>query len=335
MTNLPKRPQVILLGNGINRAFNGVSWNDLLNSIADEKYKDKQIECPMPLKAILVTGDNIDKTLKNHIEQNRQQAYGAIVQKEHAAMLQKILSIGADHILTTNYSYELEMAAKNVKSGLSDYAIEQMMAHTDAVYKAESKYLLSTYNQVQYEKTPNCIWHIHGESRKPSSIVLGHYNYGKLVHRYIETLNKLAKTENRYKNYEGQYKEWKFRSWVDAFILGDVYVLGYKLDLSEFDLWWLINRKKREKAEHGDIYFYEPAVENAENADSENIDARLELIRVFAKEVKDMSVTIPRKSKNDDQSASNIKYYEFYKKAINDIANKISEIKNKEKKTNV
>ena len=160
-TYLPKRPQVILLGNGINLAFNGVSWNDLLNSIAVEEYKDKKIDCPMPLKAILVTRDNIDKTLKNHIEQHREQAYG---------------KIGADHILTTNYSYELEMAAKDVKNELSDYAIEQMMAHTDAVNKAESKYLLSTYNQVQYENTPNCIWHIHGEARKPSSVVLGNYN---------------------------------------------------------------------------------------------------------------------------------------------------------------
>ena len=127
-TYLPKRPQVILLGNGINLAFNGVSWNDLLNSIAVEEYKDKKIDCPMPLKAILVTRDNIDKTLKNHIEQHREQAYGKIVEEEHAATLRKILSIGADHILTTNYSYELEMAAKDVKNGLSDYAIEQMMA---------------------------------------------------------------------------------------------------------------------------------------------------------------------------------------------------------------
>ena len=322
MTYLPKRPQVILLGNGINRAFNGVSWNDLLNTIAVEEYKDKKIDCPMPLKAILVTRDNIDKTLKNHIEQHREQAYGEIVEEEHAATLKKILSIGADHILTTNYSYELEMAAKDVKNGLSDYAIEQMMAHTDAVNKAESKYLLSTYNQVQYENTPNCIWHIHGEARKPSSVVLGHYYYGKLIYRYIENLDKLAKPDNRYKNFDGQYKEWKFRSWVDAFILGDVYVLGYKLDLSEFDLWWLINRKKREKAEHGDIYFYEPAVENAENADSEGIDARLELIRVFAKEVKDMGVTVPRKDKADEQTISG-KYCEFYKKAINDIARRI------------
>ena len=76
-TYLPKRPQVILLGNGINLAFNGVSWNDLLNSIAVEEYKDKKIDCPMPLKAILVTRDNIDKTLKNHIEQHREQAYGS------------------------------------------------------------------------------------------------------------------------------------------------------------------------------------------------------------------------------------------------------------------
>ena len=319
MTYLPKRPQVILLGNGINRAFNGISWGDLLNSIAIDKYKDKKFYCPMPLKAILVTEDHIDKTLESHIEQHREQAYGKIVEEEHATTLRKILSIGADHILTTNYSYELEMVAKNIKDGLSDKDIIKMMTHTDAVDKAEGKYLLSTYNQVQYGDKLNCVWHIHGEARKPSSVILGHYNYGILVNKLIKYTSDL---DNKYANCIEQGREWKLRSWIDAFILGDVYVLGYGLDLSEFDLWWLINRKKNEKAEHGNIYFYEPAVENAENANSECIDARLELIRVFAKEVKDMGVTVPRKDQADEQTISG-KYCEFYKKAINDIARRI------------
>lgn len=324
-TYLPKRPQVILLGNGINRAFNGESWNDLLNSIAIEKYKNKKIDCPMPLKAILVTGDHIDKTLKNHIIQHREQAYGKIAQDEHMETLQKILSIGADHILTTNYSYELEMAAKSEKEELSDNEITKMMAHTDAVDKAESKYLLSTYNQVQYEDKLNCIWHIHGEARKPSSVILGHYYYGVLINKLIKYTSDL---ENKYANCINQGRYWKFRSWIDAFILGDVYILGYKLDLSEFDLWWLINRKKNENAEHGDIYFYEPIVERKDaNTDSENIDARLELIKVFVKDVKDMGVTISPKEIVGEQEVS-CKYREFYKKAIDDIKENI--VKNME-----
>ncbi len=31
-----RKPQILLLGNGINRAFNSDSWDQLLNSMAEE-----------------------------------------------------------------------------------------------------------------------------------------------------------------------------------------------------------------------------------------------------------------------------------------------------------
>lgn len=33
-------------------------------------------------------------------------------------------------------------------------------------------------------------------------------------------------------------------SWIDYFMLGDVYMVGLGLDISEMDLWWLISCKK-------------------------------------------------------------------------------------------
>lgn len=45
-------------------------------------------------------------------------------------------------------------------------------------------------------------------------------------------------------------------SWIDAFILGDVHILGFGYNVSEFDLWWLLDRKMREKAQKGTTHFY-------------------------------------------------------------------------------
>lgn len=52
-------------------------------------------------------------------------------------------------------------------------------------------------------------------------------------------------------------------SWLDYFILGDVYSLGFGFDTSEIDLWWLLCRKKRERADHGELYFFEPERKSA------------------------------------------------------------------------
>ena len=43
---------------------------------------------------------------------------------------------------------------------------------------------------------------------------------------------------------------------------GDVYVLGLGLTFNEFDLWWLIHRKQRERYSDGKIFFYERKPQN-------------------------------------------------------------------------
>lgn len=319
-----RMPKVILLGNGVNRAFGGTSWDELLNELAIEKYKGKGIKnCPMPLKAILVTENQIQNRLSGYIKKHREEAYGKIEYIKQAEMLQKTLAIGADHILTTNYSYELEIAAQKGRWTLSEKEIKKMMKHTDDVKKADPKYLLHTYNEVHCGDKINRIWHIHGEARKSNSIILGHYYYGNLVFKFKEHFDKIR---NKYNSILEKGEELNLKSWIDAFILGDVYILGVRLDLSEFDLWWLINRKAQENFKgKGKIYFYEPKIES-EN--KEEIDARLALLGVFA-EIKDMGVTIPEKNKSDNL-AQNQAYLEFYQKAIDDIEKKINSMTQKE-----
>lgn len=55
-----KYPQVLLLGNGLNRAYGGISWGNLLKEISrrDDLPLD-ELKSPMPLQAILVTNNDI------------------------------------------------------------------------------------------------------------------------------------------------------------------------------------------------------------------------------------------------------------------------------------
>ena len=68
------------------------------------------------------------------------------------------------------------------------------------------------------------LFHVHGEARVPNAVILGHYYYGNLLFCCDEYLTHRA-PEQRYPLWPG-HEELEALSWLDYFILGDVYSLG-------------------------------------------------------------------------------------------------------------
>lgn len=64
-------------------------------------------------------------------------------------------------------------------------------------------------------------------------------------------------------------------SWSEAFIFGDVYVLGYGFGFAESDMWWLLDRKKREGKGAGRTFFFEL------NPPDHTNPAKLDLLRLM------------------------------------------------------
>ncbi len=250
------RPKVLLLGNGLNRSFSGDQWGDLLKQIhCNHRVSLKNIEkVDYPLQAVLATNDNLSETIRK----NNNLFYGIESIEELRPMMERILSIPFDHILTTNYSYEIERVA-NQKVSIDGAYCQKLARHTKGCKRVESKYLLHTYNEVEYKGHKHKVWHIHGEARKTDSIILGHYYYGQLLSKCNQYLDKSGKRYTYIQNNGGIPP---IDSWLDAFILGDVYVLGFGFGLCEMDLWWLMCRKKRENAKHGRTILYEPSFGN-------------------------------------------------------------------------
>ena len=261
-------PEILFLGNGINRCFdNSIPWNTLLAGLSDGKYTPDDIaaiSCPAPLKAILATGDKVDQRLKD----KKADLFGC-TSVEQNSILQKLLDIDFDEIFTTNYSYELEMAALN-KTNITEKEIIKLSAHMPAVKKVEPKYLLHSYNSVNFKGKERHIWHIHGEARKPDSMILGHYYYANL----------LAKEKTVMDSRRDSYKfdDFNPKSWLDSFILGNVYIIGFGFDLSEIDLWWMLNRKKREKASQGKTVFYDIFLKEMKEEDNKARETRNKLL---------------------------------------------------------
>lgn len=299
---LNRKPQVILLGNGLNLAFGDspTSWTELLEKLTADKYKGKINPKTLPntLQIILRTNGEVNGVLKEYKDELK----GNPLTDDLAGRIRKIFEMKPDHILTTNYSYEVEAAAAGKKK-LSDSAIRDMQKHTSEVAKCEPQYMIHTYNEA--DGVP--VWHIHGEARKPRSIVVGHYWYGSLLTKYKNLTN------DRRKTYDANCSKgiFKVQSWLDAFILGDVYVLGFGYDVSEIDLWWLLNRKRFEKSENkGKLYYYS-------NMDTGEFDEKEELLKVCGAEVIHCN-----ELKGPDIFSSN-KYRNYCDAALMDISQKI------------
>ncbi|MBD5130330.1 MAG: hypothetical protein HDT43_10500 [Ruminococcaceae bacterium] len=269
------KPQILLLGNGINRAFNSDSWDQLLNSMAEEygvKNADEYI-CPETLKAILVTGDRVDEALGR--KKDSLGNLGTEKPPKQMELLRRLLAMNFDHILTTNYSYELETAALG-EDKICESALKKMQRHTDEVSRCEASLMLHTYNSAEYHGKEHKIWHVHGEARKADSMVLGHYYYGLLLGKML-TFNK--KRGVYYSIARGSGEPPEIKSWTEAFIFGDVYVLGYGFGFAESDMWWLLNRKKRELSDVGKTVFFELNPPNHHNP------AKLDLLRLMNVEI--------------------------------------------------
>lgn len=300
-------PQVLFLGNGLNLAYSGISWSDLIGKIAKrDDFIWTESEMPMPLQAILASNNQI----RTSLAAAKEDFQGKIRTEQQMEVLRDLLTMGFDDILTTNYSYELEEAALG-KNEVSYSQIVKMMRYTSD--HAERNYLLHTYNQVRCGNTENRIWHVHGEIRKTDSMILGHYWYGKLLYKIIE---KSEKQKDIYVRNQRDGKGTKLDSWIDSFILGDVFILGFGFGLSEVDLWWLLNRKQRERAEHGKVYFYELR--------SEKQREKIELLKLMDVEVIDLGFSHTDKIKPDGAPD----YKSFYTAAIEDIRRRITEERN-------
>lgn len=301
-----KRPRVLLLGNGLTRGT-GMSWEELIKSIAQE---GKDLE---PYIQRDDNGDFQSFRIPNTIvtlataavaDSVRHDAYNRVLNVTDYTenpQLRKLLKLPFDAILTTNFSYELEAALRKDYPQLS---LEKKLSYACVTQgKGDGRFLIHSYNTLPLtnpktgkEPDKRDIWHIHGELRRPSSVVLTHDEYARLVHDILEHNKKRGKA------YQEEKNDLAFLSWIDYFLLGDVTVLGFGMDFAEFDLWWLLGRRLRELAGPGSFVFYEP--KTAKNA------CKLTALRDAGVQVESCGVTISKKGRG---------YKTFYARAIREI----------------
>ena len=316
-----KRPQVLLIGNGVLRTKeHNVEWKDVIKNLAGNGCVDKTNweGTPYSVQASVITDyDDLERRGKyadyfdytNNTE-NKKYEY---VKSER---IHKLMQIPFDAVLTTNYTYEIE---NELKENYYQSKDKLSYVHTTSEKRSESKnnekdktFLLRTFNRLKNENGyEQDIWHIHGETRRKSSLILTHDEYGRLISG-IQCYNH----DNGIK-YEKDLENFKMKSWYDYLLLSDVYVLGFGFDFSELDLWWIISRKQRCKLRYGKIFFYSPKNTEGKLSNIQNA------LKSFSVEMEDCDCVVPCK-----KCVLAYEYYDmFYNRAIEDIEKKVKENK--------
>lgn len=325
-----QRPQILLLGNGLEMCSNQKSWAELLriithpHSIAapllnkeppeeateDEKAaflkrKNEFDKLPFPLQYTLLSSSSPTKFPRPQAERNweRNKLREAVSQLNCKAndLLKKLPDLQADHILTTNYSYCTD-------DGLDfDFTTDKKRYRyfRRTVSRRETSYRLHTCYQDPNTKG-TAVWHIHGEVASLGSIVLGHDRYGRLSSEIVADLKPGVDLSGPMATLE---------SWAQLFLYGDVYILGCSFTPSEFDLWWLLQRKQNETKASGQVYFYEIS---PQGGFEKSIDPRIHLLRAVGVHLEHLEFFC------DDPKEHISMFAKFYDAALLDIKNKIA-----------
>ncbi|MBD5427630.1 MAG: hypothetical protein HDR38_08805 [Treponema sp.] len=259
----------ILLGNGINRYCESnfktatcCSWNDLLKALADDEGKRilgiKSMDIPYPefFDLLCLRSEDDDyENLKPAIKQEVEHWKSFKIHKN-------LTNFAIEHdipIITTNYDTTLltdDLKEKNKK--VAKKFKKTKVLPNEPVNPLGKK--AQTYPWTFYysdREVKDClkefaIWHMHGFSRYPKSLVIGMYDYARVIKKIRDFYSdkwhegKTEKTQYSIKNIAS--KSWKKKernSWLTVFFNKDLYIIGLGLSSYELSVRWLLLQRER------------------------------------------------------------------------------------------
>lgn len=273
----------LLLGNGFSRSvFRDVpSWGELFEGVTTsvqnyailyekfflQKKRDGKSEEEVKQELIKrIQGHFSGKNIREEIHDSGR--FGDYLQSHRIS-----------NILTTNYDSGIE----SILCELCGYEEEKP---SDMV--PEKIYSIRTHRLfVDKEKGHQIkLWKIHGDLDRIRSITLGFDHYCGTLNKLSEYIKGSYRSSNTDQSlsYEGSMakkcKEKRFDgiSWAELFFRTNLYIVGFGLDFSEIDIWWLLNKRARMMVDLPEIsnkivYLYNETFEKNHQEKFEVLDA--------------------------------------------------------------
>jgi hypothetical protein len=292
--NTASRETVLFLGNGLNRLYAKVSFENLIDELCALTPGVEKGTKSFPLLYEEIYALYKSRTA---VEQKAHQADTELLNK--IAEWSKQINPGALHekiwkkyrtVLTTNYDYALEdgMSWKNGGVREGRYSLFRKYSDTAGV-------------------TPRTVWHIHGEAAKPRTICLGYELYGgalqtmrnflvagkKNKHTEIETISRRIKNNAEHPA--------PCHAWLDYFFFSDIHIAGFNLTESEIDLWWLLSFRSRLKKNpdykiDNTITYFDNTPETPDKETAQKKTDRRQLLKALDVKVKEENKESPEQS---------------------------------------
>ncbi|MBF4696096.1 SIR2 family protein [Fusibacter ferrireducens] len=237
----------VLIGNGLNRCEkSNKSWDDLLISLSSEYGIRINDEIKQNLYTFfyerVVLSSNHNDELRAKEEDIKKKIAIEMGKMVSSDLYVKLHELEIDNYITTNYDYCIENTLKLKKFEKKNSDV--------------SENIYSIRRNIEFENNSGeqrKIWHVHGEIDYPRTIMLGldHYcgSIGKMD-SYVKGNYSFKnngddkKTEHILKKLKKEAKYDNF-SWIELFFNSNVHIVGFGLDYSETDIWWILNRRAR------------------------------------------------------------------------------------------
>lgn len=240
----------LFLGNGFSRALfrNMPSWGDLFDGV-DSSIRNYTIL----YEAFRLNTENKilkEEDVKNAVIRKIKDSFSKENIRDDIRELKNFGLLLEQHhvnnIITTNYDNGIELILCHY-CGYKKKRPEGMMP--------EQVYSIRTYNIFCNEKTGHTIkiWKIHGDMDRIKSITLGFDQYCGSLSKLTDYIKGSYKSSKNCENLECKMhmkqkcSEQKFDhlSWAELFFRTNLYFVGFGMDFSEIDIWWLLNKRAR------------------------------------------------------------------------------------------
>lgn len=247
--------KTLLFGNGFNRLNiddSKYSWETLLETLAQHKTLNlntiKNLPNTMIYESILLHKKNNIESLEYGEEAIKQIIANIMKQIPTNKFYEDALIKKFDNYITTNYDHAL------IDSLLTLYKDQENTEQnqSEKIYSIRRFYEFNIQNN---KKTK--LWHMHGNIKNPKSIQLGLDHYAGAIGKidayikgnYEYTSNgeniKIPTIQNKLSAEKDPQNENHEISWIDLFFNSNIHIIGLGLDYSEYDLWWILNKRAR------------------------------------------------------------------------------------------
>jgi hypothetical protein len=237
--------ETIFFGNGINRLTkSNPSWHVLLTKLKEKRiFKDDKLPNTMIYERIILDRPKLHLEILKEEFDVKSQISNFMINTAIHPLYQQLHELKAQNYLTTNYDNSFIDTIQNHFN--NQIRVENLS--TEGIYSLRrEKRIYKT------RKEYKSFWQLHGEIERPASIMLGldHYcgSIGK-IDSYIKGGYEYRRNGKQIRELSitQKLKDTSFTktSWVELFFNSNIHILGFTLDYSETDLWWIINKRAR------------------------------------------------------------------------------------------